>query len=151
MHRTAHTKEFVRVWCGPHKYTSRAAQWSTGSSMPTSEQNALKATWQNLMKITPSMMQRNKTANKSEWEVCIYREIWMHMIIQREQQFWILAVCLAPLNIFLKNEVQIIQRISHFSTYIITTQHKVTLMTSTNLPFPTATTPSTLYEIACDW
>jgi len=74
----------------------------------------------------------------------------MHMIIQREQQFWILAVCLAPLNIFLKNEVQIIQRISHFSTYIITTQHKVTLMTSTNLPFPTATTPSTLYEIACD-
>ena len=54
-------------------------------------------------------------------ELRVYRQIWMHMIVQRKQQFRILSLCLHPLQIFLESKAQIIQRILHFSTLVIAT------------------------------
>ena len=48
----------------------------------------------------------------------------MHVIIQCKQQFWILALCSHPLEIFLKDKVQIIKRIPQLSVSIISTQHR---------------------------
>jgi len=79
----------------------------------------------------------------------------MHVIIQCKQQFWILAVRLSPLDILLKNEAQVIQRISHFSTYIITTQHDC--MPNTQLAhindinkFTVSYCNNSTYQITCD-